>query len=152
MPTIKASMGLDWLAYEHRRKNHWCNHGIVQSESGVLCLEQFERLIECLIALVRLGIVFIDVIVLVLTDEDVRCDRFILDLLAVRALVFRNSEEEGCAIRKFDGLLDGTFAEGAFADYIATLCAFDSISRQLSSAVGSAIDEHCDRSACKVLR
>ena len=117
-----------------------------------LGFEQFKSLVERLVALVRLRIVFVDVIILALSDENIGSDRFILDLLAVRTFVFGNGEQESGTVRKFDGLLNRALTEGAFTNNIAALRALNRVGGQLSSPIGSAIDENGDWSAGEVLR
>src|SRR4051812_46970206 len=108
---------------------------------AVLGLQQFESLIQGLVALVGLGRVVVNVVVLGLAHEDCGSNGLILNLLTVGSLELRNGEEKGCAVWEFDGLLDGAFAERAFADDIATFCAADGVSRKFRGAVGTAIDE-----------
>ena len=67
----------------------------------------------------------VHVILGALADEDGGSNRFILNLLAVGALVFGDGQQQRRTIGQFDGLLHRAFAESALAHNVAALGIFN---------------------------
>src|SRR6185437_368607 len=78
-------------------------------------------------------------------DGDVGRDAFILQLLAGGRLVLGDGEDEGAAVRQFEGLLLAAFAEGLLADNVAALVVEDGAGDELRRAGGAAVGEDDER-------
>src|ERR1700749_1257821 len=83
--------------------------------SGALLLQNIESLVQLVVRLVRLAFSVLIIVVLRGGDDDVRGDRFVLNLLAQGSRVLRHREDQGSAVGQLHGLLYRAFAEGAIA-------------------------------------
>jgi hypothetical protein len=92
MPTLKASMGSIQLPRGHSCANHTVQFREMPGGLAVFGLQQFESLIQRLVALVGLRSVVVDIVVLGLADEDGGSNGLILNLLTVGSLVLCDRE------------------------------------------------------------